>query len=243
MNALLSWPVARSTLRAKLRSPGPWIVCLVFTGAGALRASRHGAGVETFSGPGTIWFILLTFGLGAALLSEEIESGHAQLVLLRPITRAAWYGGRLAGACLAMTLFCVIAWAATFSAAVARGDGFDPMRFASLALAIVWGAAWLSVLACLGSFLPSWTNAGALGIAILAWILLFGVIVTVRPAWADFVQTLSRYLGPQDPMIFSEPTRPRRDLGPALYDLLWIFGPWLLGVVILDRRELARRRS
>jgi len=243
MSALICWPVARATFRTRLRSPGPWLVGFLFTVAGAVRGSRHGAGIETFSGPGTIWFIVLTFALGAAILSDEIESGHAQLVLLRPITRAAWYGGRLAGGCLAMGLFCVIAWLATFSAAVARGDGFDPMRFASLVLALVWGCAWLSVLTCLGAFLPRWTNAGALGLIILAWILLFGIVATLRPAWAGVVETVTRLLGPQDPMIFAEPTKPGRDLGPALYDLVWIFVPWVVGVAILNRRELARRRA
>ena len=167
MSALICWPVARATFRTRLRSPGPWLVGFLFTVAGAVRGSRHGAGIETFSGPGTIWFIVLTFAFGSGILSEEIEIGHAQLVLLRPLTRAAWYGGRLAGAWLSVAVFAVIAWAATFSAAVARGDGFDPMRFAALGLALLWAAAWLSVLTCLGAFLRSWTNAGALTVAAL----------------------------------------------------------------------------
>ena len=243
MSPIVSWPVARATLRAKLRSPGPWIVGALFTITGAVQASSRGAGLEPFSGPATVWYIVLTFALGVAILSEEIESGHAQLVLLRPITRAAWYGGRLAGASLALAVLCVIAWLATLSVAVARGGGFDPMRLASLALALVWGCAWLSVLTCLGSFLPRWTNAGALALVTLAAMLLFGIVALARPEWRGMVETTARFLGPQDPMVFSEPNQPRRDLGPALYDLVWIFAPWVAGVAILDRRELARRKS
>ena len=115
----------------------------------------------------------------------------------------------------------------------------------SLVLALVWGCAWLSVLTCLGAFLPRWTNAGALGLIILAWILLFGIVATLRPAWAGVVETVTRFLGPQDPMIFAEPTKPGRDLGPALYDLVWIFVPWVVGVAILNRRseDSSGRRS
>jgi len=240
---IVSWPVARATASARLRSAGPWLIGLVFTIAGAVRAELHGGGTETFSGPSAIWFVLLTFGLGTAILSEEIESGHAQLVLLRPLTRAAWFGGRLAGACLALAVFCVTAWLATFVAAVARGYGFDPMRFPALVLGILWGCAWLSVLACLGAFMPGWTNAGALSAVVLAWIFLVGTIGLIRPQWVPILQEVTALLGPQNPLVLLDPVKPRRDFGPALYDLLWLFGPWLLGVAILNRRELARRRA
>jgi magnesium-transporting ATPase (P-type) len=230
-------------LRAKLRSAGPWIAGFLLTVAGAVRASPHGAGAETFSNLGFLCLIALTFDLGGSILSEEIESGHAQLVLLRPITRAAWYGGRLWGACLAFAIFCTIAWSATFAAAAYRGDGFDPMRLLALVVALIWGWAWLSVLTCLGSFLSSWTNVGALAAAMLLWIFLFGLAAGMHSEWLEHLQTVGKYLGPQDPMVLVEPTKPRRDFGPALYDLVWLFGPWLIGVAILNRRELARRRA
>jgi hypothetical protein len=229
-------------LRAKLRSGGPWIAGLLLALAGALRASPHGAGAETFSNLGFLCLIGLTFDLGAAILSQEIESGHAQLVLLRPITRAAWYGGRLWGACLAFSIFCTIAWSATFASAVARGDGFDPMRIVALLLALLWGCAWLSVLTCLGAVLSSWTNVGALAAAMLLWLFLLGLAAGMHSDWINHLQTAGKYLGPQDPMALVDRTRPRPDFGPALYDLVWFFAPWLAGVLILDRRELARRR-
>jgi hypothetical protein len=230
-------------LRAKLRSGGPWMTGSLLTLAGAVRASRHGAGAETFTNLGFLCLIALTFDLGAGILSEEIESGHARLVLLRPLTRAAWYGGRLGGACLAFSIFCTIAWSATLAAAISRGDGLDPVRLLALAIALLWGWAWLSVLTCLGAFLSSWTNVGALAAAMLLWFFLLGLAVAVHSEWLAYLQIFGKYIGPQDPMILVDRTRPRRDFGPALYDLVWLFGPWLIGVVILNRRELARRRS
>jgi len=243
VSSIVSWPVARATWSERLRSPGPWLIGLIFIITGAVRAERHGGGTEAFSGPSAIWFVVLTFALGTAILSEEIESGHAQLVLLRPLTRAAWFGGRLLGACLALALFCTLAWAATFAAALSRGYGVDAARFPALALAILWGWASLSVLACLGAFLRGWTNSGALSIAVLGWILFIGLIGGLRPQWMEAIQTVTRFLGPQDPLALLDPTKTRRDFGPALYDLLWLFGPWLVGVAILNRRELAKRRS
>ena len=242
MNAIVSWPVARATLSARLRSAGPWVLGAIFALGGALRAERNGGGAETFSGPSAIWFVLLTFGLGTAILSEEVESGHAQLVLLRPLTRAAWFGGRLAGACLALALFATIAWSGTLAVALSRGYGFDAMRIPALALGILWGCAWLSVLTFLGAFLPGWTNGGALAVAFLAWILFVGLVGGMRPQWLPAVQAISSLLGPQDPLALLAPAATRRDFAPVLYDLLWFFGATLAGVVILNRRELARRR-
>jgi hypothetical protein len=243
MKALVSWPVARATASSRLRSAFSWIVGALFAAAAAATASARSAGIETFTGPSALWFALLTFGLGAAILSEEMESGHAQLVLLRPLTRAAWYGGRFAGAWLSLAIFCVIAWAAAFCTALARGAGFDAMRFASLGLALLWGGAWLSVLTCLGAFLPRWTNAAALAASALAWFFLVSIAGVAHKEWLPFLQTATKYLGPQDPLDLARPESAGRDFGPALYDLVWIFGPWLAGVLIVGRRELARRRS
>jgi hypothetical protein len=117
------------------------------------------------------------------------------------------------------------------------------MRFPALVLGILWGCAWLSVLACLGAFMPGWTNGGALSTAVLAWILLGGLIGGLRPQWLPIFQTVTKLLGPQDPLVLLSPTTVKRDFGPALYDLVWLFGPWLAGVAILNRRELAKRRA
>lgn len=243
MNEIISYPVARATLKSRLRSAGPWIVGLVFAATAALPFGPRSSGAESFTGPSAIWFVVLTFTLGTAILSEEIESGHAQLVLLRPLTRAAWFGGRLAGACVALALFCALAWLASFTGATARGYGFEVKRLAALPLAILWGSAWLSVLACLGAFLPGWTNGGALALAILGWMLLVAVAAGLRPQWGPTLQAVTKLLGPQDPLVLLDPALPRRDFGPALYDVVWLFAPWLAGVAIFNRRELARRRG
>jgi len=243
VNAIVSWPVALATLKSRLRSAGPWIVGVVFAATAALPFGTQGSGAESFTGPSGIWFVVLTFTLGTALLSEEIESGHAQLVLLRPLTRAGWFGGRLAGACGALALFCVLAWLASFAGAASRGYAFEARRFAALPLAILWGSAWLSVLACLSAFLPGWMNGGALALAILGWTLFLGLAGGLRPQWLPTLQAVTKLLGPQDPLVLLDEAAPRRDFGPALYDLVWLFGPWVAGVAIFNRRELARRRG
>jgi hypothetical protein len=243
VNAIVSWPVARVTFKSRLRSAGPWIVGVVFAATAALPMGPHPSGAESFTGPSAIWFVVLTFTLGTAILSEEIESGHAQLVLLRPLTRAAWFGGRLAGACVALALFCALAWLASFAGAAARGYPFEARRLAALPLAILWGSAWLSVLACLSAFLPGWMNGGALALAILGWVLFLGVVGGLRPQWLPTLQAVTKLLGPQDPLVLLDESMPRRDFGPALYDFVWLFAPWLAGAAIFNRRELARRRG
>jgi hypothetical protein len=240
MNALVSWPVARATARSRLGSPLLWMLGVLFAMGAAATAFPTPAGTETFSGPAGIGFALLTFALGGGILSEEIETGHAQLVLLRPVTRAAWYGGRFAGACLALSFFCAIAWAAAFVAAIGRGARIDAVRLVTLALALLWGGAWLSVLTCLGAFLPRWTNAAALVAVAVGWFFVMSVAGLAHPEWLPFLKSATKYLGPQNPLVLLEGSR---DVGTALYDLLWIFVPWLAGVLILNRRELARRRS
>jgi hypothetical protein len=61
-----------------------------------------------------------------------------------------------------------------------------------------------------------------------------------RPEWAAAAAELSKYLGPQDPLGLAEG---RRALGPALYDLCWVFFAWLVAALLFNRRELARRRA
>jgi len=234
VSSIVSWPVARATATGQLRSPALWVIAALFAILNAATASPGSHGAEILDGPPVAWLGVLTLASGVSILSDEVENGHVQLVLLRPLTRAAWYGGRFAGAWLALGAFCLIGWMVGSSAAVARGEGFDPARIASLALALLWAGAWLSVLVCLGAFLPRWLNAGALVLAAASWLLFVGIASVKRPGWAPWLQTLTGYLGPQ---------KPSPKAGPALYDLVWIFGPWLAGVTVFNRRELAKRRS
>ncbi|HYV67908.1 MAG TPA: hypothetical protein VE964_16835 [Myxococcales bacterium] len=237
---MISWPVARATALEKLRSPGVLAVgfCLVaaafFGGSGPRQA---------FSGPALVFLGMLTLFLGAGILSDELDSGHAQLVLLRPLTRAAWVGGRLAGAGGALGAIVSAAWVCAAAGALLRGAA-EPWvpSLAILPLAMLWAFGWLSVLAAVGAVLPGWTNVAGAALAVVAWGMLRGGLPVLlrRPELADVLATVGKYLGPQDPLALA--TRPREGLGPALYDLCWIFGSWLVTVLLFNRRELARRR-
>jgi len=107
---------------------------------------------------------------------------------------------------------------------------------------VLWAFAWLSVLTALGVLLPGWTNAGALVLAAITWVTLRTSLPALlgRPEWAAAAAELSKYLGPQDPLGLAFD---RRALGPALYDLCWVFFAWLVGALLFNRRELARRRA
>jgi len=238
---VISWPVARAAALEKLRSPAVLAVgfCLVaaafFGGSGPRQA---------FGGPAAVFLVLLTLMLAAGILSDELDSGHAQLVLLRPLTRAAWVGGRLVGAGSALAAIVGAAWVAGAAGALLRGSQ-EPWipALAILPLAVLWAFAWLSVLAAIGAVLPGWTNVAGAALAVLVWAMLQGSLPALlgRPDLVSMLAKVGKYLGPQDPLELA--TRPRDGLGPALYDLCWVFSAWLVAVLLFNRRELARRRS
>ncbi len=238
---MISWPVARAAARERLLSPSVLTIGACFALVAAVSRGSQ-AGLETFSGFGEVFFLLLTLRLGMGLLSDELGSGHAQLVLLRPLTRADWVGGRLAGAGMALAILAAAAWAATAMAALWRGQGFPFSRLAALPLGILWGFAWLSVLTALGAVLPGWTNAGAVIVAGVLWffVKLALPVALGKPEWMGAILEAESYLGPQDPLLLA--TNLRQGLGPALYDLCWVFFAWLIAVLLFNRRELARRR-
>jgi len=239
---VISWPVARAAAREKLRSPAILVVGACFVSTAALGGSLGAAVGETFGGLGVAFLLVLTLALGAGLLSDELDSGHAQLVLLRPITRAAWLGGRLVGAGLALAALTAGAWAAGAVASLARGHALSFSTLAVLPLAVLWAFAWLSVLTALGVVLPGWTNAGALVLGAIVWASLRGALPALlgRPDWAAAAAELGKYLGPQNPLQLAFD---RRALGPVLYDLCWVFFAWLVAALLFNRRELARRRA
>ena len=233
---MISWPVARATTREKLRTPSTAAIGACFVAAAAL-----GGPGDAYGGFGGIFFVLLTLALGAGILSDELASGHAQLVLLRPITRAAWLGGRLAGAGIALSIVAAIGWIAAASAAAIGRQRFPLSALAVMPLGLLWGLAWLAVLTAIGVVLPAWTNAGAVVLAAVAWnAVRFSLPVVARhPEWATALARIAVYLGPQDPRALA--AHWREGLGPALYDLCWLFFAWLVAALLFNRRELARR--
>ena len=97
------------------------------------------------------------------------------------------------------------------------------------------------MLTAIGAVLPAWTNAGAVVLAAVAWnAVRFSLPVLARhPEWAAALGGIAVYLGPQDPRALA--AHWREGMGPALYDLCWLFSAWLVAALLFNRRELARR--
>ncbi|MGZ6144180.1 MAG: hypothetical protein ACXWLM_12635, partial [Myxococcales bacterium] len=160
---VFSWPVAKATARERGLAPLTLGIAAVLVLIGLLRSSADTWGAEAFSGFGAFWFFLLTLLLGAGLLADEVESGHAQLVLLRPLTRAQWVGGRLLGAGIVLCLAGAAGWASSLIATIVRGGfGELPGRLLVLPLALLPALGWLATLAAIGAATRGWTNAGIL---------------------------------------------------------------------------------
>lgn len=245
MTRLISWPVARATARERGLRPANLAVMALLVLLGTVRSTAGSPGTEAFSGFSAIWFFALVLLLGGGLLAEEVESGHAQLVLLRPITRAQWVGGRLAGAAFVLCAAGGLAWLVSLVAALTRGAYAEvPARILVLPLALLPALGWLATLAALGALLGGWTNAGLLIAARAGWSLAQVALPLAFPRvnLAPLLETIARHYGPQDLLL--DPARPGEafQLSPALWDVLWLLAAWLLAVRLFNLRELARRR-
>jgi hypothetical protein len=186
---------------------------------------------------------VLTLFLGAGLLADEVESGHAQLVLLRPLTRAQWVGGRLAGAALVIAAAALLATLAGAQVAMFRGGWSEvPQRLAVLPLTLLPACAWLATLAAVGAVARGWTNAGFVIAAFVGWkmVKFAGPLVLRRLDLQPLFDSIDHYLGPQE--LISVPAEASR-LERAAWDALWLFGAWTAAVHLFNQRELARRRA
>lgn len=245
---LVSMPVARATFRERAGSG----LAVAMAALAALAAASSGAQMvwagQIFSGFSRFFLIGVTMALGAGLIADEFDSGHAQLVLLRPITRAEWFGGRLSGAAAALLAACVLAWLAGLAGAVSKGGRPDPAWLAALPAIYVEALGWLAVLAALSVVLRRAMNVGA--VLALALVFLF-VQVTLpfvlgKPELARTIHDqVAPYLGPMSAEAIPVALRKgdRVKMAAAFYDLLWVFTCWLGGVLLLNRRELSRRRE
>lgn len=249
MSQLYSWPVAKATARERGLAPATLVIAGLLVLIGMLRSTADSWGAEPFSGiGGTFWFIVLTLLLGAGLLSDEVESGHAQLVLLRPLTRAQWVGGRLVGASLVLALVSAAAWASSVLAALLRGGAGELFgRTLVLPLALLPALGWLATLAALSAVTRGWTNAAFLILARIGWFIAhLGVPLAfpklgLKPA----LDLIGRYFGPQETLMVARQVQYRERFEPSilLWDLFWLFAAWLIAVRLFNLRELARRRA
>jgi hypothetical protein len=246
MTGLVSWPIVRATFRERLTPlAGFWILVLVFLGLGRGATSP---GAEAFSGGSYGWFALLVMMLGGGLLSNEVESGHAQLVLLKPITRAQWVSGRFIGAAAVLCLGAALAWGGSVVAAVIRfGTGDLGVRLLVLPLALLPALAWLATATALSSVVRGWGNVAIPVAAKLVWLL---ARVTMPPFFPQLrlqpiADALDPYVGPQDALQLTTDWAAGNKLlvSVPLWDLFWLFAAWTLAVWLFNQRELARRRA
>jgi hypothetical protein len=245
---LVSWPVARATARERGLAPVTIGIALVLVLIGLLRSNADAWGAEAFSGFGALWFFLLVLFLGGGLLADEVESGRAQLVLLRPLTRAQWVGGRLAGAGLVLCIAGAAGWVSSVLAAFARGGAGElPGRILVLPLALLPALGWLATLAAIGAVTRGWTNSGLLIAARIGWALAaFGLpLAFPKLGLQPLVDAVSHHFGPQDALMLARQVQYHERFEPSalFWDLGWLFGAWLVAVRLFNLRELARRRA
>jgi hypothetical protein len=186
--------------------------------------------------------------LGGGLLADEVESGHAQLVLLRPITRAQWLGGRLLGAGLVLCAAGTAGWASSVVAAIARGGAGElPGRVLVLPLALLPALGWLATLAAIGAATRGWTNSGILIALRIGWALAALGLPLAFPKLGlqPLIDLIGHHFGPQDALMVARQVQYHQRFEPSVvfWDLAWLFAAWLAAVRVFNLRELARRRA
>ncbi|GAC1346956.1 MAG: hypothetical protein NVSMB23_25440 [Myxococcales bacterium] len=250
MSGLVSWPIAAAAARGRARSPS--IIVLAAVATLAALGPVGGGPSDGSGGFAHFWLLILTFVLGAGLISEEVESGHAQLALLRPITRAAWFGGRLAGALLVLGgALAAVGLARTAGALLWRqapGGPSLPADLIALLLSSVELGGWLSALACLSVVSRGWSNVVRAIFAILGWgtlRLLLPLATRQDPRVSAALGAVEPYLHPRSAGSLARALAVRGaiDPEPLLWNLLFLAAFWTAGVLLMNRLELARRRT
>lgn len=243
--SLLSWPVARSLARQRARS-----VPIAAAASLWVAASAGGAALTSASPWQGGGFLLLLFAaaLGEGLISEEVASGHAQLILMRPLTRAAWFGGRLLGALLLGGAAVGLVSLAALLGGLAAGGPHPLLLALSLPFAWVDLAAWLAVLAAVSVVARGLRNAAALALAALGWFALRAAAfqASAKAPWlGDALDAVRPWLHPHDARSIAGALWEGRppDWGALAWNLVWIAAWWAGGAALLARVELARRRA
>jgi ABC-type Na+ efflux pump permease subunit len=225
----------------------------------ALSSSPASQGADLFGGTsfGELVALCLTLQLGAGLVADELESGHAALVLLRPVSRSAWFLGRLAGAGLVLLCALGLAWVLAWVPAFRAGQGLGWQRLLALPLGFLFAFGWLATLAALSVVARGATNAAWLLLATIGWFLLWGAAGTasaverMRSPEAglaarafELIRAVHPFMGPQDPTRIQTALQSGQpvDWMPLGWDLLWVAGACWIGVRLLAARELGRRR-
>jgi ABC-type transport system involved in multi-copper enzyme maturation permease subunit len=226
LTGLVSWPIARVTARERGLAPATLLVAALLVLTGILGAFSE------------LWLMVMVAILGAGALSSEVESGHAQLVLLRPITRTQWVSGRFLGIAFVLSCSWAASWAASTALSLYRSGaaGIGP-QLLSLPLCLLPYLGWLATLVALSALVRGWVNVGVVVVALVAWFVARNALPLLLPAFrlAPVLMLIDGYFGPQE-ICRSYTT------GKLVWDVAWLALAWLAAVQLFGRRELARRR-
>ena len=248
MNGLVSWPIARMTARERGGAPIAIALAGICLFAAFIGGRLSGASEAT---TGLTWasLVAFSFALAGGLVADEVESGHAQLLLLRPITRAAWFGGRLCGALLLLAPVVLGVGVAEALGAELAHNQVEASLFLALPFAFVELACWVATLAAVSVLVRGWMNIALVLFAILFWAaggwLVPFAFGANRVAVAAIIARISPYLHPHHTTDIGRALASHQtpDWEPLLWNLLWIAFSWAVGTLLLNRLELARRRT
>lgn len=117
------------------------------------------AGMSRFNSPAAMWptlVSLLAIIAGAQLIGPEFSSGTLQLILVKPVTRAAYLLSRVAGAVSVAVLAAMIAGAVEL---LCRALWLQPLHARAIGAAVLGSAAESLLAVALLAFFGSFTRA------------------------------------------------------------------------------------
>lgn len=191
----MSVVVIRETMRRHVTNVG-FIVYVVLLAIVAF-------GVARFDRPGSMWptlITLLAIITGCGPIGPEFSSGTLQLILVKPVNRAAYLLSRVAGVVL-------VVWAATLVASAAESIGrlvwHGPLPWAAFGNSLVDTVLTVSLLTLIGSLTRAYFNvaiyvAAQFGISIAIGVL--GMIHSAPPQIARALAVIDRNLFPDAPL-------------------------------------------
>lgn len=234
------WTLASTTFRLLVRRPPFWILVVLYPLVVAFVA--WGAKAPNPFAPASAIGVLIAIILTAGIIGDEIESGHLQIIAVKPVARSVYLLGRAAGAWFAN----VVVLGLAFAVAIAVPGGVS-VRTAILACAleVLRGAGWIAATTALSVVVPRSWNAPAVAIGLVAWqILAMGMQAAFGPGAAARMDSASDLLTPPDFSILVSDLAARESAAwsDLSYGVFYAAAALLVGVLLLRRREIASRR-
>jgi ABC-2 type transport system permease protein len=175
-----------------------------------------------------LFFVALVAAQQAAAIRDEEASGRLETLLVRPLSRTAWLGGRIAAAVGSLVAVAAVAGLGAWAGVALRGEEVDPWRLAAAAANLL-PAALLFLGAAVAAFglRPRATAPLAWGLVIAMFLVEFVGSVVELPGWVLSVSPF-HHVAPAPAV---DPT-----VGPALV-MLAIAAAGLAGGLAAFRRR------